>query len=936
MFSFALRRPRFAEWRDRLPPLALALAMFAILIALGGDRGYFYRSGGIHDFNTAQTLTIAENLSPEHNFRLAYRIFPNEDGGFEYHFYGRFPVGGFALTKLAIAPFGDDLAAKLAAARVLALAMFCGAALFAYLAIARIAGGRLVALAAVPLAFSGFYAIYYADAVFNEGAMDMFGAAMVFHGMAVFAQEGRFRQLLLKTCAALFLGWHVYALLLPFIAFGFGGEAVALIRSALSSGDRARAARSAAVALIRSRYAVLAAVAVLFGGALLALNVLNERATYGDERSLSELPIFDAALRRLGQTDDYIRDPELAWGNFFRRQFFRAGAAVVPYSVARAVGYDVRMPEPSRDLALAPTILGIAAACAALGALALVRRRRDRALAASAILFGFCWAIPFRYNTFHYGHPFEGLWYVALALALFALALAGARRLLGERAGRGLAIAAAAIAAPLFALSVFQAGQLDRDADRAELNKGLMADFSAIREIARGKSVGYVSYYHEPAWNRVPSWLYWKYPTGYYIGDGYAGNAPICDWEGTDYVVSRERHENLNTLTPGNRFAFLYAEPLEVCREKRRALESSPPSARSAFDVYLREDSLGYLKAPCAPSDYAAPFFAYMYAANSDDLPPEHRRNGFQPLNEIRFEERGEAFDDACLMTLRLPDYPIASVRTGQYAANGGRLWEASIAPPPSADTLAGYEAAYREIASGEPAARAEFDIYLNGDSLAYLKTPCAESDAGRRFFLSVHPAYVGDLPPERRAIGHESLNFDFDPPLGVAFGGKCMAARRLPDYPIAEIRTGQSALAGEGAWEASITPPPPSADAAARYEAAYRETASAQPIARTEFDIYLSDGALTYLKAPCSDSDARGRFLLSVYPADESDLPPERREIGHESLNFDFAPPTAVFFGGKCMATRQLPNYEIAKIETGKWIPGGESLWEVEIAVGE
>ena len=274
---FAMR-PRLADWRGWLPPIALFIAMFAALVALGGDRGYFYRPDTDHDFTTGFRLAIAENLSPRHNFLLARRVRLNEDGGFRYDTHARFPIGGFVLIKAAIAPFGNDSAAKLLAARVLLLLIFCGAAMFAYLAIARIAGRRSVALAAVPLAFSGFYALYHADGVFIEAGMDVFGAAMVFHGMAVFIQEGRFRQLLVKTCAALLLGWWVYALLLPFIAIGFGGEALALVRSALSSNERAKATRSAAFALLRSRYAALAAAAVLFGSALLAFNFANEYA----------------------------------------------------------------------------------------------------------------------------------------------------------------------------------------------------------------------------------------------------------------------------------------------------------------------------------------------------------------------------------------------------------------------------------------------------------------------------------------------------------------------------------------------------------------------------------------------------------------------------------------------------------------------------------
>ena len=61
MFSHALARLRslgaggWPVWAVVLP-LAVA-AMFA----LGGDRSYIYRSG-IHNYNTAKTLAIAENL----------------------------------------------------------------------------------------------------------------------------------------------------------------------------------------------------------------------------------------------------------------------------------------------------------------------------------------------------------------------------------------------------------------------------------------------------------------------------------------------------------------------------------------------------------------------------------------------------------------------------------------------------------------------------------------------------------------------------------------------------------------------------------------------------------------------------------------------------------------------------------------------------------
>ena len=800
MSPFALIRPLIAKRREWLPQLALPTAMFIALLALGGDRGYLYRDGGGHNWETVETLLIAENLSPDHNFRLIDRVWRDEDGGFQYEFYSRFPIGGFALVKLATMPFGDDLAAQLLAARLLSLLAFCGAALLAYLAIARIARSRAVALAATLLAFSGFYAIYYADALSGETVLDVFGAALAFHGMTVFVQEGRFRQLIIKTCAALLIGWHVYALLLPFIAIGLGGEALALIRAPSSASGKAGAVRralSALAALARSRFAALAAVSILFGASLLAFNVFNEYTAYEGETALSDLPIARALFRRFGQTDHYEGNVELRWGNFLRRQFYRVGEMSTPYAVARYAGYDFE----SFD-AFAPPLIqvgwGVAATCAAMGALAFARRRQTRVLLATAALFGFCWSIPMRHTTFYLGHFYEALPYLWLALALFAAALIGARRLLRNAA----AIAAAAIAAAIFALSVFHVGRIDQDVHEAKRWRAEMAEFSAMRETTRGKRVGIfpVHTYND------------RHAIYYYLAGGYMKglrHADACDPGVADFAVSPYRVEIPNLRSPDNRHVFLYEDvsQLELCEAERRRLESSEPAARSTFDVYLQDRALSYLKAPCEPSDYETPFYRYVYPVDPNDLPARFRRDGFHPTWEtVRIENFGARVGDACLMTLRLPDYPIAAIRTGQWLPGVERIWDVFVTPPPDADARAFYESAYQTIAaSGEPAARSDFDLYLQDDTLSYLKEPCDENDARGRFFLSVHPTDVQDLPPDRRDIGHDSLNFTFAPPAGVVFDGKCMATRQLPDYDIEKIQTGQWIPGGDRLWDAEI-----------------------------------------------------------------------------------------------------------------------------------
>ena len=87
--------------------------------------------------------------------------------------------------------------------------------------------------------------------------------------------------------------------------------------------------------------------------------------------------------------------------------------------------------------------------------------------------------------------------------------------------------------------------------------------------------------------------------------------------------------------------------------------------------------------------------------------------------------------------------------------------------------------------------------------------------------------------------------------------------------------------------------------------------------------------------KALC-EPRADDAFFLSVHPADSNDPPAERREIGHETLNFDFAPPGAAVFGEKRMASRQLPGCDIARSETVRRAPGGERMRDAELAVGD
>ena len=122
-------------------------------------------------------------------------------------------------------------------------------------------------------------------------------------------------------------------------------------------------------------------------------------------------------------------------------------------------------------------------------------------------------------------------------------------------------------------------------------------------------------------------------------------------------------------------------------------------------------------------------------------------------------------------------------------------------------DSAGARQSAYEQLVSGEPAVRAEFDVYLRKDTLVYFKEPCASADTQAMFFLHLYPADVADLPGHRKQYGFDNLDFDFDG-RSVRFDDKCWAKVPLPEYAISEIRTGQYVPVDGGLdniWEEEI-----------------------------------------------------------------------------------------------------------------------------------
>ena len=232
----------------------------------------------------------------------------------------------------------------------------------------------------------------------------------------------------------------------------------------------------------------------------------------------------------------------------------------------------------------------------------------------------------------------------------------------------------------------------------------------------------------------------------------------------------------------------------------RRAVAGSEPRARSRFDVWLDERTLTYVRDGCSAEDADARFRLHVYPVDqSDTLAPRRRaEHGFDNLDFSLREQGARTEGGSCVAVVPLPAYPIAHVHTGQFAPDGGDRWDARFALSlPEVDPAA---------LTGEPLARAVFDVWLDGGALVYVKEGCTEAVAAVAFFLHVYPVDEADLPDAGREHGFENRDF-FLWERGMRTDGRCLAVAPLPGWPIARVETGQHDETGR-LWTAEFAPP--------------------------------------------------------------------------------------------------------------------------------
>ena len=122
--------------------------------------------------------------------------------------------------------------------------------------------------------------------------------------------------------------------------------------------------------------------------------------------------------------------------------------------------------------------------------------------------------------------------------------------------------------------------------------------------------------------------------------------------------------------------------------------------------------------------------------------------------------------------------------------------------------------------------------------------------------------------------------------------------------------------------------PPPVRVGTMSADDYAARLVEDSPPVIRSDWDVYLIENSLIYVRNPCSPEDVEPEFFLHVDPVDMNDLPNHRKQHGFDGFNFVFRNHLLIE-GGVCVARRELRDfaYAIAAVRTGQFNGDGQ-IW--------
>ena len=269
----------------------------------------------------------------------------------------------------------------------------------------------------------------------------------------------------------------------------------------------------------------------------------------------------------------------------------------------------------------------------------------------------------------------------------------------------------------------------------------------------------------------------------------------------------------------------------------------------------------------------------------------------------------------------------------------GRRYRNAVIAVRPLEDSLmtpaaaAAYREIYRQALAGEPIIRADYDIYRNGRRLTFVQENCAADSRDAWLGVKLFSPDPETLPPHLWRPGSYATFHNHR----VRLGEVCLAVIQLPDYAAGDLILLQRNLSNYGPvgaplWEQlySLTQP-----GLRELIAAGRRNQMPAAAGADAFEVFIDrdDGRnrLLYAKGECSQADYETRIFLHIAPVDLADLPSHSQGSSFENRDFQL-PDYGGRPEGECVAIVPLPDYPIAAIRTGQYIPGRGELWAREL----
>ena len=305
--------------------------------------------------------------------------------------------------------------------------------------------------------------------------------------------------------------------------------------------------------------------------------------------------------------------------------------------------------------------------------------------------------------------------------------------------------------------------------------------------------------------------------------------------------------------------------------------------------------------------------------------------------------------------------YPIPALLTPSHQQvflyEGGAHYDAVLAAMRNARVKD-----FQRLRARTPAVAAAapgFDIHILSheeigqrmSALVYLKSPCGREDTDGSFYLHLYSTTASPRWPGW--YGHHDFRFRR---YGWVFGDRCMMVVPVPPQGVAYATTGQLRVVPANPRSQSASVPAPTLAPAPvpspapaiwqtvlrldldRLRTLLRATRDETPLARSEFDLYLRDRELSYVRIPCDKENVRGSFFLHVVPSRPRALPAARRRHGFDNLDFEFRQHGA-FVGDACVASVTLPDYAIAWLRTGQTEAGGDAgaggkAWKVEFTL--